>query len=93
MARLLKITVSVPADLVDGLDYVSDRLGVSRSSVVAQLLSAPVASIVAVLRNDLQHWQASTDDLRSRGRSELLIRQRLENAQRLVGDLLSEEAG
>lgn len=92
MARLRKITISVPADLVDDLDYMSGCLGVSRSAVISQLLCEPVGGIVGALR-DIPPPASPADDLRYRGRSELVIRERLEHAQRLVDDLFSGDAG
>lgn len=91
MSNLRKITISVPPDLVAHLDYLSDRLGVSRSALISQLLDEPVGDMVELIRA-IPEDPAPEDSLRFRGASAALVRQRLEAAKRLADDLFSGEA-
>jgi hypothetical protein len=88
MSQFRKVTVSVPPSLVGDLDYLSARLGVSRSALVSQFLTEPVADLVAALR-DIPANPGPADEVRFRGRSEAVIRERLERAQRLTDDMFS----
>lgn len=92
MSNLRKITISVPPDLVGHLDYLSKRIGVSRSALISQLLDEPVASMSELIR-EIPENPSPEDSLRFRGSSEELIRKRLEAAKRLADDLFSSGEG
>ena len=50
MASLKRVSLSIPGGLADNLDYISKRLGVSRSAFVTQLLlEAQLDSLASLL--------------------------------------------
>lgn len=91
---MAKVTMSLPQQLVDDLDYLVGRLGVSRSALASELLSQAVAEmrrVVALVPPN----PAPADLLRMRGESEAFIRERIASATRMFDDLFSdgEEGG
>lgn len=84
MAKARKITISLPPSVCSDLDSVSARLGVSRSSVVSQILG-PALADVARLLTVLPLSPKPEDVLRLRGASEELIRERLAEVGLLGG--------
>ena len=88
-----RVSLSLPHALVDDLDYVSHRLGISRSSLVAQVLNDVLAPSVAMLRTIPENVAPTDEDVkRFRGASVKLIRERLDNLHELDRDLFSELA-
>lgn len=88
MAKTQKISVSLPAELVENLDYLSSRMGVSRSAIIAEALTesmADAARLIALIPPN----PTPADVLRMRGESEDLVRQRLASLNGLTGDLFT----
>lgn len=86
--KMVKIAMSMPPALVDDLDYLTARLGVSRSALAAELLSDAVAEMRRVV--SLIPPNPTPADLpRMRGESEAFIRQRIASATQLTDDLFS----
>jgi hypothetical protein len=86
--KMLKIAMSLPPALVADLDYLSARLGVSRSALAAELLTEPsheMRSIISLIPPN----PTPADLLRARGTSQAFIRERIENASRLTDDLFA----
>jgi len=78
-----KISVSIPSPLFDDLQYLSARLGVSRSALVTELLGEALPVVVGLLR--MVPEGASPDDVRRfRGASVDIVRERVAEAQRLA---------
>jgi len=84
-----KISVTVSPELVANLDYVSGRLGVSRSALLSQLLVAPVADMRALLEA-VPLDPTPADMVRYRGASAEIVKDRLLNLQGIADDLLSD---
>lgn len=76
MTKTRKISVSLAAQLVDDLDYLSGRMGVSRSAILSELLVGVVAETRRVLEL-VPPNPTPADVLRMRGESEEVVRQRL----------------
>ena len=50
MSGLKRISISIPSELSDNLDYLATRLGVSRSGLISQMLvSADLGSLRSLL--------------------------------------------
>ena len=86
--NLRKISITVPPALLDDLDYVAGRLGVSRSALVAELLPEPLSIMRGVLA--LVPLNPTPEDVvRFRGESVELVRQKIESLKALSDDLFS----
>ena len=86
---LRKIAVTLPPALVDDLDLVSARLGISRSAAIAELLSGPVGEVRRLL-DQLPLNPTPADVVRFRGASVEVVKDRLTNLQGIADDLLSD---
>lgn len=89
MAKMLKVSLSLPPSLVTNLDYLSARLGVSRSALVGHLLDDGVAELRKLLEV-IPPNPTPADVLRLRGQSEEAIRARLEHLKGMTDDLFSK---
>lgn len=75
---IMRVTVSLPDDLVDGLDLVANRFEVSRSGLLAALLAQMMPPIVeiATIMPDPSQGVTESDVKRFRGASaEIISRQ------------------
>ncbi len=88
--KMVKIAMSMPPALVDDLDYLTGRLGVSRSALAAELLSDAVSEMRRVV-SLIPPNPTPADLLRMRGESEAFIRQRIASATHMADDLFSGE--
>lgn len=88
MANLRKVSLALNPDHVDQLDYVSKRLGMSRSALVSNLLSGALPDLVSITAS-LPISSEPADVLRFRGESAKLIEARMQELQGVV-DGLSE---
>jgi len=88
--NLRKISVTLPPDLVADLDYVSRRLGVSRSALMAQLLPDGISALRDLLVSVPEN-PTPEDIVRFRGDSAAEIRRRVEDLKGLADDLLSDQ--
>jgi len=87
--NLSKISITIPPALLADLDYVSGRLGVSRSALIAEVL--PEA--LGLMRSMLEQvpLNPSPDDvLRFRGQSAELVRQKIDSLKDFGDDLFSK---
>lgn len=88
--QMTKVSVSLPASLVDDLDYLGARLGVSRSAMIAELLTDSVAEmrkIVALVPPN----PTPAELLRMRGESESVIRDRISQVKGMTNDLFARK--
>lgn len=88
MSKLRKISVSVSAELVDDLDYLSARTGTSRSAIISEFLSEAAAHARKVLEL-IPPNPTPADIVRMRGQSEEVVRDRLSSLQGMADDLFS----
>lgn len=84
-----KISVSLPSGIVDDLDYLASRLGVSRSALIGQLMSESVPEVRRLLEL-VPPNPTPAELLRMRGQSEDAIRQRLQSLKGMTDDLFSQ---
>lgn len=90
MTTTSKISVSLPTGLVDDLDYLSARLGVSRSALLAQCMAEAVPAMRKMLEA-IPPAPTPADLLRMRGQSEEVIRQRLQSLKGMTDDLFTDK--
>lgn len=84
-----KISVTVSPELVANLDYVAGRMGVSRSAIISEVLSGPIADMRTMLEQ-LPLDPTPADVVRFRGASAEVVKDRLTNLQGIADDLLSD---
>lgn len=89
MSNITKISVSLPTPLVADLDYLSKRMGVSRSALIGELMTDAAAEMRRLLQL-VPPNPTPSDVLRMRGQSEDVIRQRLSSLQGMTNDLFSK---
>lgn len=87
--NLSKISITVPPELLADIDYVSGRLGVSRSALVSQLMAEPLQLMRGMLEQ-VPLNPTPDDVLRFRGESAELVRQKIDSLRDLGDDLFSE---
>lgn len=75
MSDTSKITLSLPSSLVADLDLVGSRLGISRSGLVAELLSQPVRRMRSTA--EMLPIAPGREPIRLRGESVELVRERV----------------
>lgn len=86
--KLPKVSVTLRPELLVDLDYLTARLGVSRSSLISELLS----DVVPDMRRLIEAVPLSPeppDLVRFRGESADLVRERMENLKALDADLFA----
>lgn len=86
--NLSKISVTMPPELVESLDHIAGRLGVSRSALVAGFLEEAVGTLRPLL-DTVPISPTEADLIRFRGESEQVVRQRLESLKGLIDDLFA----
>ena len=89
MPKMTKVSLSLPPSLVVNLDYLSARLGVSRSALVGQFLEDGVSEMRKLLEV-IPPSPTPADMLRLRGESAEVVRARLSTLKGLSDDLFSE---
>ena len=92
MTKMKRVSFTLPPEVDQDLTYVAKRLGVSRSSLVAEMLREGLSFVSASLRQ-LPERPDEADALRYRGESKKLIDSRLESARRMRDDLFSDLGG
>lgn len=88
-AKFVKKSFSLPPEVDADLTYLSGRVGVTRSALLASFLSEPLHDLRKLVEAVPQ--QPTPDDvLRLRGRSAELVQQRMDGLRRLENDLFGE---
>lgn len=88
MATIRKISLSLDSALVVNLDYLSARMGVSRSALVSQLLADGVSEMRRLLET-IPPAPTPADLIRMRGESVDLVKARLDSLRGMSDDLFS----
>jgi len=89
MSKSRKVSLSLDANLVANLDYLSSRMSVSRSALVTQLLLDGVAHMRRLVEV-IPPNPTPADLVRMRGESIEEVRARIESLKSLENDLFSE---
>lgn len=89
MGKLARTSFTLPPAMLRDLDYVSGRLGVSRSAFLSSI-AAPALSDIRALLEGMPGLPESSDALRFRGESIALVRMRLDSLEKMMeGDLIT----
>lgn len=84
MAKLARTSFTLPPEMVRDLAYISGRIGVSRSALLADLSAEPISDLRKLLES-IPPSPTPADVLRLRGDSEALIISRLANLRQVWG--------
>jgi len=85
MSSIKRISLSIPIDLANDLDYVHRRVGVSKSALVSELLAGGLRDVRELLESLPE--QPTPDDLvRLRGASADLVASRVGHYQSQLED-------
>lgn len=87
--NLSKISITIPPELLANLNYVSGRLGVSRSALVAEVLP----DALGVMRKLLEQvpLNPTPEDVRRfRGESAEIVKRKIESIRGMGDDLFSD---
>lgn len=86
MSKLVRSSFTLPPDLLKDLAFCADRVRVSRSALLADVVGGPLADLRALFES-LPPNPTPEDVLRFRGKSEDVINRRLENLRDMSSDL------
>lgn len=89
MAKMRKVSLALAPAVVDDLDYVSGRLGVSRSALASDLLGK-VAADMRKLLEQVPLSPTPVDVVRFRGESAKLVEVRINELRGIAHDLFSK---
>lgn len=86
-----KISISMEENMISDIDYLSGRLGISRSSLVSQLLGDGLSTAVVLMRSVPEDpSELSPDQVkRLRGQSRDIVRAKVENLRSMNEDLFN----
>lgn len=89
MANMKRVSFTLPPEVVQNLNYISQRLGVSKSSVVGDLLGKGLSPLAELLRVMPADNSAPSDDVirRLRGASGEHIRGQLDHLREVFDEL------
>lgn len=86
-----RITVSLSADLVHHLTYCAERMGVSRSAFLDEMMAVPMGDMYKLLKTvpeDPSKLDKSSVR-RSRGESKAVVEARMDGLKEIANDLLT----
>lgn len=86
-----KISVTLDPGLLENLDYISGRLGVSRSALISTTLLDAMAAYRELLEQVPLNPDGSVDVVRLRGASGRLVQERIEQLQGMANDLFVDK--
>lgn len=89
MKKMVRMSFTVPPEFQADLNYLSARIGVSKSALLAEMLQGPLADLRGLVES-VPPNPTQGDLVRARGQSLNLVNQRVESYRRLEGDLFDE---
>lgn len=87
--KMVRMSFTVPPSLRTNFDYLSSRLGVTKSALLTGLISAPLRDLRSLMET-VPDNPTKEDVLRASGRSNELIAARLRSLRSIEGDLFDE---
>lgn len=90
--KMVRMSFTLPPPVRADLDYLSDRMGVTKSALVAELLGGPLSDLRSLMEM-VPDNPTEADVLRARGKSNELIVKRLQSLRRIEGDLFDDRQG
>lgn len=87
--KMVRVSFTVPPETRSDLDYLSARLGVTKSALVTELLGTPLRDLRSLV--EMVPDNPTQDEmLRARGASNDMIAGRLRSYRKLEGDLFDD---
>jgi hypothetical protein len=90
MTTLKRVSLSLPISVADDLDYISSRLGVSRSAFVSQMLVSADLGQMRSLLSSIPVQPSEADTKRFRGESREFVKDQLTRLAKLQGGLFDD---
>jgi hypothetical protein len=90
MASSKRVTISLPGKIADDLDFISARLGVSRSAFLSQLLTEANLGDLRSLVSTLPESPSEGDTRRFRGESRQFVKSRIDQLHTMQGGLFDD---
>lgn len=87
--KMVRMSFTVPPSLRADLDYLSARLGITKSALLSELVSTPLHDLRTLVES-VPDNPSEADLVRARGLSNELITQRIQSFRRIEGDLFDE---
>lgn len=87
--KMVRMSFTVPPAIRQNLDYLSTRMGVTKSALVSELLATPLSDLRDLMEL-VPDNPTESDLLRARGHSNELIAARLRSLRSLEGDLFDD---
>lgn len=88
MHKQRKVSLALDPDLVDTLDYIAGRMGISRSALAGHLLGE-VAGTMRELLEQVPLSPTPADVVRLRGESAKIVEDRINELHGIANDLFS----
>ena len=88
---MVRVSFTVPPQVRTNLDYLSARLGVSKSALISEMLEVPLSDLRELMEMVPEN-PTPEDVVRARGKSNSLIAHRLRNLRSIEGDLFDERS-
>lgn len=87
--KMVRMSFTLSPQTRADLDYLSGRLGVTKSALVAELLGAPLSDLRSLI--EMVPDNPTSDDLvRARGASNKIITDRIQSYRKIEGDLFDD---
>jgi predicted DNA-binding protein len=87
--KMVRVTFTVPPQIRQNLDYLSSRMGITKSALVSELLGSPLGDLRDLMEMVPEN-PTEADLLRASGKSNQLIAARLRSLRSLEGDLFDD---
>ena len=87
--KMVRMSFTVPPQLRADLDYLSGRLGVTKSALLSELLTPALADLRSLVEMVPEN-PTEEDVIRARGKSNEMITTRLQAFRKLEGDLFDD---
>jgi len=87
--KMVRVTFTVPPQIRQNLDYLSVRMGITKSALVSELLGAPLGDLCDLMEMVPEN-PTEADLLRASGKSNSLIAARLRSLRSIEGDLFDD---
>lgn len=92
MTGIKRVSISLPTDLAEDVDYVSSRLGMTRSAFITQFLLGGELDKLRSVLSTIPEQPSEADVKRFRGDSRAYIADQLSKLQHLQGGLFDDSA-
>ena len=90
-SNTVRVSLTLSPAIKDDLDYLSHRMGVTRSSLASELMAQPIHDLRCLVESVPEN-PTPEDVVRARGASLALIRSRIDNAKHLSSDLFGGDS-